>query len=86
MAKSKTGFEYSNWDGAKNGFSVSQMRDQFARTPIVKLSRLALWNCLTKKVVDLKAPTVGIIEKFQPDMFKEMVNSPLPKFLGKETV
>ena len=84
MAKSKTGFEYSNWDGAKNGFSVSQMRDQFARTPIVKLSRLALWNCLTKKVVDLKAPTVGIIEKFQPDMFKEMVNSPLPKFLFQE--
>jgi hypothetical protein len=84
MAKSKTNFEYSGWDGTKNGFSVSQMRDQFARTPIVKLGRMALWNCLTKKVVDLKAPTVGLIAQFQPDVFKDMVNSPLPKFLGAD--
>lgn len=69
------------WDVQKNGPSVSMMRSQFVRTPIIRLGRLALWNHLNKKVVDLKAPTVGLIEKYDPAMFEDVVNSPMPEYI-----
>lgn len=69
------------WDTQKNGPSVSQMRSQFARTPIIRLGRLALWNHLNKKVVDLKAPTVNLIHKFAPEMAQDTINSPMPEYI-----
>ena len=65
----------------KNGPTVEELREGFRWSGMVKLGRLALWNCLTKKVVDLRAPTVGLIKTFDPDMFEELVNSPRPVFI-----
>ena len=66
----------------KNGPTVSEMSEQFRFLPIVKLGRLALWNCLTKKVVDLRAPTVGLIQKYSPEMFQSMLESQRPTAMG----
>jgi hypothetical protein len=65
----------------KNDPTVNELRERFRYESIIKLGRLALWNCLTKKVVDLKAPTIGLIEKYSPEMFQKTINSPLPVFL-----
>ncbi len=34
--------------------SVSEMREDFSRTPIIKLGRLAMWNALNRTVVNLR--------------------------------
>ena len=65
----------------KNGPSVSDLREQNRWSGIIKLGRLALWNALNKKVVDLKAPTLGLIQTYEPELFTKTVNSPLPVFL-----
>jgi hypothetical protein len=66
----------------RNGPSVSELSEINRFTPIVKLGRVALWNCFTRKVVDLKAPTIGLIQKYQPEMFQEMLTSPRPVAMG----
>jgi hypothetical protein len=75
-----------------NGPSVSELRAMrlFARMtgsvsccPVkVTLGTVAMWNALTKKVVDLKSPTLGLMQKFAPDTFKELVESPRPVAMG----
>lgn len=69
----------------KNGPTVSELSEINRWRPVIKLGRLALWNALTKKVVDLKSPTIGLIEKFDPDMFQEMIKSPRPVAMGDAT-
>lgn len=66
----------------KNGPTVDELGEGFRHTAIVKLGRLALFNLLSKRVVRLNTSEIGLIAKFDPDMFKSMVDSPRPTCLG----
>lgn len=57
-----------------------EMGDTFRYTPIVKLGRLAMWNSLTKRVIDLRSPTLGFLKNADPDTFETLINSPKPVF------
>jgi hypothetical protein len=70
----------------KNGPTVSELSEQFRFARFERLGKIALWNCFTKKVVDLKGPTVGLIQKYDPEMFEKLLNSPRPAAMGDATV
>lgn len=47
-----------------------------------KLGSVALWNRLTKRVVDLRDPTLGFLQKHAPEQFKDLVEAPRPATMG----
>lgn len=73
MAKKATG---------PNGPTVNELRAQRRFARFEKLGKIAMWNALTKKVVDLKSPTLGLMQKFAPDTFQDLISSPRPVSMG----
>lgn len=57
-----------------------EMGESFRWGPILKLGRLALWNLLSKGVVDARSNTLGILKSVDPEQFEGMINSPRPVF------
>ena len=57
-----------------------EMGESFRHGPIIKLGRLALWNMLSKGVVDARSSTLGLLKSTDPDAFDELINSKPPEF------
>ena len=60
--------------------TVTELREDFRHTPIVKLARLALWNLFSRGIVDARSPTLGVIKKSVPEIWEDVINSPRPVF------
>jgi hypothetical protein len=60
--------------------TVTELREDFRGTPIIKLGRLGMWNLLTRQVVDLRNPTLGVLKTALPEVFDDLVNSKKPVF------
>lgn len=57
---------------------VDDRRRIFQYQPIVTLGRLALWNALTKNVVDLTEPVIARLKEANPETFAQTVAAELP--------
>lgn len=54
-----------------------------SNTPIrFRLGTLAMWNLLTKRVVNLKDPTLSYLKEAAPALFEDLVSSPRPTSMG----
>lgn len=47
-----------------------------------KLGTIAIWNRLTKRVVDLRDPTLGFLQEAAPAVFKDLIEAPRPIAMG----
>jgi hypothetical protein len=47
-----------------------------------RLGTVAIWNKLTKRVVDLRDPTLGFLKEVAPALFEDLVTSPRPTAMG----
>jgi hypothetical protein len=47
-----------------------------------RLGTIAIWNRLTKRVVDLRDPTLGFLSEAAPILFKDLVEAPRPVSMG----
>lgn len=49
-----------------------------------KLGTTALWNLLTRRVVDGSNPTLGLLKETAPALFEDLIQSPTPATMEKK--
>ena len=60
--------------------TVTELREDFRQTPIIKLGRLGLWNLFSRGIVDARSPTLGVIKNSIPEVWDDVINSKRPIF------